>query len=251
MQNGYCLFCQENKKLKRSHAIGNTIFSNVLKKCEKNAAIKISTYDEKLSLSNDSWATKQLCGDCEQFFNEKFEAYSINALRGKIASVKIIHLINGISYSNIDAEKLSKYFLSIYWRGAHSSHQGYNNLKITREIDTHIRSVLKGDSKLTKHINIKLSSLYDGHGRLDKDGIKDIIMSPFTNFHNEKLASYDFIFEGLLVQIFFGKVSYFEKKEKGYIDTSKRMIVLPKNNIFDIKALVDTFEYGKYLKENE
>nr|WP_314367620.1 hypothetical protein [uncultured Acinetobacter sp.] len=251
MQNGYCLFCQENKNLKRSHAIGNTIFSSLLKKCEKNAAIKISTYDEKLSLSNDSWATKQLCGDCEQFFNEKFEAYSINALRGKVASVNIINLINGISYSNIDTDKLSKYFLSIYWRGAHSSHQGYNNLKITREIDMHIRSVLKGESKLSKNINIKLSSLYDGDGRIDSDGIKDIIISPFTNRHNGKLASYDFIFEGLLVQIFFGKVGYFEKRKNGYIDESKRIIVLPQKNIFDIKAVVDTFEYGKYLKGNE
>lgn len=251
MNIGVCLFCEEEKELKRSHAIGNTIFRKVLKDCEKNAAIRISTTEEKLTLSNDSWASKQLCGDCEQFFNQEFEAYSINALRGKVKSVKIVNLSNGVSYSNLDLNKLAKYFLSIYWRGAHSSHPAYKNLKIVETLDEHLKLVFKGETKLIKYINIKISSLYDADGFVEPEGIKSVIISPYTQNHPNNIFSFNFIFEGFLIEIFFGKLGFYQKREKGFIDTTKKIVVLPKKNMFELSSVVETFAYGKYLNEKE
>lgn len=249
MNLGVCLFCEEEKELKRSHAIGNTIFRKILKDCEKNAAIRISTMEEKLTLSNDSWATKQLCGECEQYFNQEFEAYSINALRGKVKSVKIVNLSDGVSYSNLDMNKLAKYILSIYWRGAHSLHPAYKSLKIIENLDEHLKLVFKGKTNLIKYINIKISSLYDADGFVEKEGIKSVIISPYVQNYPNKLFSFNFIFEGFLIEIFFGKLGFFQKRAKGFIDVSKSIVVLPKKNMFDIESVVETFAYGKYLDE--
>lgn len=251
MNLGVCLYCEEEKELKRSHAIGNTIFRKILKNCEKNAALRICRSENNLRLDNDSWATYQLCSSCEQYFNEKYENYSINALRGKREEVKITNLSNGISYSNIDVKKIACYFLSIYWRGAHSKHQSYENLKITDNIDLFLRQIFKGESEIHKFINIKICTLYDDAGVLKRSEVQDIIVSPFATEYSRSKISFSFIFEGYLVEIFIGKLGFFEKKERGFLDIKKRIIVMPDKDIFELDKVVEAFQHGKNLHDKK
>ena len=55
-----------------------------------------------------------------------------------------------------------------------------------------------------------------------------------------------------LIEIFIGKVGFFEKKERGFLDTKSRIIVMPYKNIFDLESVVDVFQHGRnlYIKEN-
>lgn len=95
---GVCKFCEKKSEIKRSHAIGNTVFSKILKKCEGNAALRIARSENKIKKCNDSWAIEQLCGDCESFFNSRFEDYSIHVLRREQKGLKLKHILYGLVF---------------------------------------------------------------------------------------------------------------------------------------------------------
>ncbi|RSN83348.1 hypothetical protein EA770_07070 [Acinetobacter baumannii] len=251
MKKDFCLFCLEEKDLKRSHAIGNTIFRRVLKECDKNAAIRISLKEDKLKLSNDSWASKQLCGDCEQFFNQRYEAYSINALRGKVEVIKKTILPNGLFFENIDTKKIACYFLSIYWRGAHSSVSEYKELFIKKGLDEHLIKVFSGKSDINKLINIRMQRLYDETGYSTKEQLETIITTPFAERKGNNKMSFNFIFEGYFIEIYLGKLGYFDKKKQGFIDVKKDFIFMPFKDFLEIKQLEKTFLHGVYLNHKD
>ena len=49
-----------------------------------------------------------------------------------------------------------------------------------------------------------------------------------------------------------GKWDSLKKKERGFLDTKSRIIVMPYKNIFDLESVVDVFQHGRnlYIKEN-
>lgn len=55
MSLGICKLCCEKKELQRSHVIGKTVFSRILRKSVGNAGISICLKDKKISKSNDTW----------------------------------------------------------------------------------------------------------------------------------------------------------------------------------------------------
>ncbi|NWK52174.1 hypothetical protein HYG89_06315 [Acinetobacter sp. SwsAc5] len=127
-KHGDCVYCGNFGKLERSHVIGNTVFSKILKDSENGHAIKISlSAEQKIGKSNDSWAKEMLCNTCESKFNSEFENYSIYLLREKQPGVIVSKFSSGVSFQKVDTKKIFLYVLSILWRAAYSDHKAYAN----------------------------------------------------------------------------------------------------------------------------
>ncbi|MBV6576672.1 hypothetical protein JL978_06455, partial [Acinetobacter baumannii] len=91
-----CKLCGEKKELQRSHVIGRTFFSHILRDSEKNVAYQFELQKEQVDTTNDTWFTRLLCSTCERFFNEKYENYSVACLREKRNEVEVIKGPDGI-----------------------------------------------------------------------------------------------------------------------------------------------------------
>ncbi|WP_018678249.1 hypothetical protein [Acinetobacter tjernbergiae] len=101
MKISTCKLCNELKELQRSHVIGKSVFRNMLKNGE-HYAITTSLSENKIFRSNDQWTTPMLCSDCEQLLNNKYENYSLWALRNKQRGVKHREGPNCLIISNLN-----------------------------------------------------------------------------------------------------------------------------------------------------
>jgi hypothetical protein len=217
--NGTCLYCEEHKELKRSHSINRTFFNELLKSCgETNAARVISLSSDLIRNSNDNWTDHLLCADCESYFNEHFDGYGANALRGKISG-QIIHKIKDkVIYQNTDTTVILLYILSLYWRGAKSKHPSYKALLTKDSLHYYYKNALKERKWNVEHVHVKISVLYDGLGLFTDDGLRQLMVSPFSRLcAHTKGFSFYFLIEGFFIEIFFGKMPYTKLKKGGWI----------------------------------
>jgi len=240
---GDCAFCEKHKKLERSHVIGNSVFSQILKKSENGNAVRITpSSPKKIKRDNHSWAIEMLCSECETMFNIKFENYAINALRGKITEVKVSEMFNGISFNNLDQYRMILYVLSIYWRGAYSIDKAYNNLIMNYAMSSYLKECFEGKQELLKKaFSIRISRLYDESGSIDSDGIKDLIINPFVEKQPGKV-SYSIVFEGFLFEIYLLAQPFKERQKRGYLNPSKNILFVPFKYLFSIEGVVRTFQ---------
>lgn len=248
---GDCVFCNEEKVLKRSHAIGNSVFSKVLKECEKNVALSVRIDDKTLQRSNDSWATKQLCNECEIFFNKSFENYSLNALRGKRKEILISSLEDCTKFENINNIKMAGYILSILWRAFHSKHAAYARILLFKDDHERIKEFLKNPNEVPEGMNIRVSSLYDPNGRYNDDLISKLIISPFFIRDKNKRTVNSFIFEGNQFELVYGDKVSNELEESGFINVQSNTLMVPKKNINQLTNVVATIEHAINLRKKE
>lgn len=248
---GDCAFCGHHRKLERSHVIGDTVFRRILKKSDSGTAIKISlSSPKKVQRDNKSWAIEMLCSECESMFNNNFEDYAINVLRGKNKEVKVTEMNHGISFNNIDQYRIILYVLSIYWRGAYSIDTAYNNFIITNGVSSYLKECFKGEQKLLKKAySIKISKLYDKLELINSNGIKDLIINPFVE-KTPNRVSYSVIFEGFLFEIYLLSLPFKERQKQGYLDPDKKILFSPLKDIFSIEAVTKSLAEAVIYSHN-
>ena len=145
---------------------------------------------------------KMLCINCEKYFNQQFENYAVDVLRSKRNEVSVSRSNNVVTFSNIDAKKIALYLLSIYWRGALSTHESYNELKISHGISNYLKYCFIGKYSLNNDVfKMRISKLFDASKVLSEDAMKFMILKPFARLIDEGLV-YCFIYEGYFFQIF-------------------------------------------------
>lgn len=251
MTLGICKFCNEEKELQRSHAIGNTIFHNILKECENGFAVKISLRENKIVNCNNSYATRQLCRNCESYFNSRFENYSVYVLREKQNGVTVTKTKSGISFQNVNQKRLILYFLSIYWRAALSDEPFYKVVKINDGVSDFLKTCFKEETYVKPNmICVKISKLIDKTNGFDEIALKQIIVNPYTKLVNKGFA-YCMVYEGYFFEIFFKAVRFLERKKPGYLDPSKKILFIPYLDIFDIEKVVNALAHGMHIhKQN-
>lgn len=247
---GICVFCDEFNILKKSHAIPFSIFKGLLKKIDGGQPIVIKTSESKLMRDSDTWAIQQLCGECEKYFNDNYEKYSIDTLRGKNPDVKVTKFSSGISFKDMDQNRVAKYFLSVYWRAALSIHPSYSSVMIFPEFNTYIKAILRSDNDIhNKVINIRMFNLFDEDKELSDEAISSFMVSPFTRIEN-KCLTFCLKLESYYVEIKISKLSYKEKLKKGYLLNNRQILFIENRRIFSIKEILHNFVHGKFLHEN-
>ncbi len=250
-KHGYCAFCEEHKELKRSHVVGNTVFSKLLKRSENGNAIRISlSSPKKVKKDNHSWAIEMLCSECEGMFNTKFEDYAISVLRGKNKEVKVNQMISGTSFNNIDQYRITLYVLSMFWRGAYSIDKAYDNFIINYSMSLYLKKCFKGEERLLKNAySIRISKLYDRFGVFSEESIKDIIIQPFVKKSRNKV-SYCIIFEGFLFEIYLLAQPFKERQKKGYLNPENKILFIPLKDIFSIEGIGHIFSGALKYKDD-
>lgn len=242
---GTCPLCDQNKELKRSHVIGASVFSKILKLSSVNAGILVSLNEKKITLSNDNWTTYMLCNKCEGHFNSEYEGYAINALRNKIEGLSIERLDHSLVYCGIDTNKIILYILSIYWRGALSTAPSYNKILMTNGINENLKSVFLGNNNYNSNLfKLKISKIIDFTHQLEEIKMQYFIINPFVRMMEEGLV-YWFIFEGFVFQLFMNCNETIEKENiKGIIDNTSSQITMSYVDYREIPEILEVLHHG-------
>ena len=224
-----CRLCQLDKDLENSHAIPNSYFKRIFRQNNGKGKLLTPGVVEGKNTS-ESFATSQLCNDCEKHLNETYEKYSIDALRGKHGNTKTTS--HGVTFSNINVNTLRMFFISIFWRAAISDHQAYDQAVMPEEFyhnDTSeiIRAAIKDNNIISSNlISIKLSRLTDNLYGFSNTVLKDFILLFFHRpYVNSNKVSVNFVIEGFLVTIIMPGLSVSEKRKDNILDRKSSIFV--------------------------
>lgn len=250
MTLGICKLCCEEKELQRSHVIGKTVFSRLLRKSEGNAAINICLKDRKISKSNDTWDSKLLCKSCESFFNRKFEDYSIHVLRKEQKSVNAIESNLGIFFQNVDQYRLILYLCSIYWRAAYSSHSSYDGIIIEKELSQYLVNVFLDKYKLNPKIfSARIRLVKDGNvGKLSNSPVSMII----NPYHQLKANCYVYCmyYEGFFFELFIRSTTFKERLKPGFLNRLNKSFFIPLVDINELPEIAECIRQTRRIHED-
>lgn len=243
-----CKLCGEVRVLQDSHAIGNSFFRKIFRKFEGKAILLKSDSQESFTTS-DSWKQYQLCRDCEQLLNNKYEKYAVSVLNGNNKEIKITKSNLGVMLNNVDVSRIQKYILSIYWRGALSKHSSYSKLIISDGISNNLRGVfLKDLPLLNQCYHVKIYRLINSKFE-NKCDTKDLIFSPFYRLiKSEKhdkfnRVVYCFIFGGFFFEVVVGIITYKEKLNSKFLMKNTNHIFMSYLDMNDIPELKRNLDY--------
>lgn len=243
---GFCKFCDKYCELQKSHAIGRTVFRKFIKSTKEERFIIISTRNDEPYLSTDQWSSYQLCSSCERFFNENYENYSINALRGKQNNISVKESTLGVSYTNLDQETIALYFLSIFWRASESQHESYKGFKMPEPFIKILKSAFLKKKLSSKLFHVRVQILSDDVNILKKESLERIIVSPSTNSVNNNII-YEIIFERFYVRVYCKKPnhSYFKKNKYGFLNKKTNPVLFPFIDISKLENFKLTIQHTK------
>ncbi|AGQ06684.1 hypothetical protein ABTQ09_15575 [Acinetobacter baumannii] len=250
MSLGICKLCCEKKELQRSHVIGKTVFSRILRKSVGNAGISICLKDKKISKSNDTWDSKLLCKSCESFFNRKFEDYSIHVLRKEQKGVNASESELGIFLKNVDQYRLILYICSIYWRAAYSSHESYNGIVIERGISQYLVNVFTDKCILNPTlISARIRLLADENvGKLSEHPVS-MIVNPYHRL-TQKGYMFCMAFEGYFFELFINSSSFKDRLKPGYLNRKEKNLFIPLVYIEDIPEIAESINQTRRIYED-
>ncbi|MDV2439923.1 hypothetical protein QR665_10630 [Acinetobacter gerneri] len=247
---GICKLCDQEKELKKSHAIGRTIFNKVLASTDKNVLLNISPRKSKILSTNDQWDTYQLCADCEALFNKQYENYSIQAIRGKYDSVQITETRLGRSFQGLKQEKVIMYVLSIFWRAAQSNHPAYSGVTIPDELNKYLKYIfLENKDVLPNFFNVRMRAIKDEMQLISKEGLQKVLISPYV-YKENKNVKYVMLFEGWYFEIFYLKPSFKERKKYGFLRNGKKVFLAPFIDFSEIPGLMRSLVHGKAITDS-
>ncbi|MBE2165347.1 hypothetical protein IIQ43_12515 [Acinetobacter oleivorans] len=243
MTLGICKLCGDEKELQRSHVIGKTVFSKILKESIGNYLVDISVNNQKISKSNDTWDSKLLCKECESFFNRKYENYSVYVLRKKQNGVQTIEGNHGIYFRNVDQSRIILYLCSIYWRAAHSTHKAYEGVRITNELSHYLAYVFKGKFNLNaKVFSARIRLIADESKTFTDDRIK-MIVSPYFRFKGKGFV-FCMAYEGYFFELFFNASNFKERQQPGFLNKAISSFFVPKVDLIDLPAIAMNLAQG-------
>lgn len=250
MTLGICKLCGEEKNLKRSHVIGKTVFSKILRETEGNYAINISLSEKKIKKSNDTWESRLLCSGCESKLNSKFEDYAIHVLRQEYRDVKYSNGPHGVFFKNVETYRVILYFFSIFWRAGYSSHTAYKNSVINDGVSNHLINAFDGEIKLnSKHFAVRVRLLKDHTNALPPEFLKRQIFSPYNRLKDDGFV-FSLVYEGYFFELFFNASNFRERQKPGFLNSKNDFFFVPYVDVFDVPEITEVlFQCFKIHKE--
>ncbi|MBL4638511.1 MAG: hypothetical protein JKY76_04035 [Proteobacteria bacterium] len=249
---GICKLCELEKELQLSHAIGDAVFKRIFK-ANSGKAIAITSGDNSIHYSSDSWAEYQLCSECELLLNNEYERYSLNTLRDHTNCIK---KASCLTFTNVNQYKIMLYFLSIYYRAALSNHRAYQNVGIYGEHKNLIQQAILNNGHIEyNQLPVKISRLKDDtQNGFTNMGLKGMIPSPFcTGFQdtNTPLKAC-FVIEGFYIEIYLHGFKFKNRNDHGVLNPAKENLYIPFLDFFNVPELVHMVATGsgKYKSGN-
>lgn len=247
-----CRLCDKDKELMNSHAIPDAIFRRLFREDSGKAIAFRIDEDLPVGFSNDSWSEHQLCSDCEKLINNNYEKYAISLIRGGEGNVNKSQY--GISFSNIENNRLILFLISILWRAAESNDPAYSKVILpdyVRDVMKH--SIFHAKCLPKNLLSIEVSRLKDFSGKNGfSDGdLKRIIVSPFYRAGDNKV-SFCYLLEGFFVEIFFPSHSFKCSKRLNVVRQNGDFLNAPYIDVFSVPELFEAMKsgYKKFYQGN-
>ncbi|EGR0666670.1 hypothetical protein E2J97_15520, partial [Vibrio cholerae] len=198
-----CKLCRFPRDLRYSHAIPNTYFKFIFRQ-GNGKGVLVNTEDGIPVIScDDSWASYQLCNDCEKKLNSKYEDYLHKVLTNK-GQCTISKTDEGILFENLDTNRIKMCLLSILWRCSESNVDEYKNIQLPDSLSEKIRvSLNSGIEFKDKHLYIDCRRMIDASGHIDKDKLRSVIIQPHHITYDEGAKAWVIGFLGYYFEFFY------------------------------------------------
>lgn len=222
-----------------SHALPNSAFKYIFRQSEGKAVVLTDDSQTPIKTSSDSWSDYLLCLVCEKKLNDEFDQYGIAVFRAEKGNAKIID--EGVSFSDVDKQRLRMFFLSLLWRISISPHDSYRNIDLPYALEEELRGALFEGRKIRGSLcAVAIYRLRDSTktSGFSQEALREIIASPFTRKYQNGQVSICFLFFGYLVEIYISKLlaKYFSRS--GIIGGEGTIFLAPYQEILDVPEIV-------------
>jgi hypothetical protein len=241
MSQGRCQLCEELAELCNSHAIPNAQFRSILRVGGGSAITTKNDATTPITRSSDSWSTDQLCASCEALMNSEYDQYGISVFRGTTGSIRKISC--GVSFSNVDVNRIRMFILSILWRMSTSVHDSYLNAHLSVEIKSSLREAFLSREKYTSSkLQVRIQRLHDStpEGGIRSEDFRNMVLSPFVRSRG-KYYSICFLLFGFFVQVYIPSLPASERQRQYILSANSRVFFAPFVEFVDVPEL---FELG-------
>lgn len=200
-----CKLCRFPRKLMKSHAIPNAYFKYLFRKGSGRGIVISTEENVPVDFSNDSWATFQLCLDCEQKLNNKYEKYTNDVLTNKDSKCIVTRTDKGVLFENIDTDRIKLCLLSILWRCSESDLKEYSYITLSDSLTERLRVSLNSGIRFnSKEIYIDCRKLIDKSGHFNNEQLRNFIGQPKDIiYERERARAWAFVFMGFYFEFFY------------------------------------------------
>jgi len=244
VKHNVCRLCGEQRKLSVSHAIPESAFRPALR---EGSGKVVSIVDDKttpVQFSSDTWGVVLLCSDCEDKLNKGFDGYGIAVLKGRVGTVS--RSDNGITFREIDRQRLRSFFLSVLWRISVSHHAYYSNIDLPHQWENELHLALKHGNKISgSRYTVAIYRLQDStSGGCSYEALRSFIIAPFARNYKKNFMSVCFVFLGFFIEIFLPKLPAKMMNRPGVLAGTSSVFMAPFQEILDVPELLDMMVSG-------
>lgn len=246
MDRDTCPIClNTNVEIMISHVIPNAIFRRIK---ENGQAWEISTSKTSVERTQDSWASRMLCGECEKLLNERFENRSLNTLRLGLKKPKCGHYV---SLRKLDSLSMAYFILSIAWRASRSKHSAYQDICFSSEIESIIRKNIFEDSpEILEIMSFRIYHLTDSRGYFDESAIQNMIITPYQ-IKNQNQLTIVFIFEGYRFDLIIPSIPQSHRTNRGVLVHKREILKVPSFDLWSDPGISETLIKAGKAVNNE
>jgi hypothetical protein len=160
---GKCKLCGNERALCKSHAIPDAHFKQIPRQSAGKAVAITDDEATPIQYTNDSWHTYMLCAECESVLNKRYDEYGIKVLRDD--STKNIRSEIGVTFKDINRQRLRMFLLSVLWRVSISQHRCYSNINLPYPLENKLRHALLNNLNVPDSIfTVFISKLHNFTG---------------------------------------------------------------------------------------
>jgi len=155
--NGTCKLCLNEKELiKRSHLFPNFMYKGIGDDKNRINIISSAAPFQKKKAQTGAYEEYILCADCDNNLLSKLERYANNYFYSQpyrtnndsFEQVTNVHGINVIRCKNIDYKQFKLFLQSLVWRASVSTHELFENFKLSNQQEEQLRSSLINSTPL-------------------------------------------------------------------------------------------------------
>jgi hypothetical protein len=180
MHTGVCRLCGKAGELCDSHALPHSIFRYILRKGQGKAILTTDDATTPTRYSSDTWETALLCPTCEDTLNHRYDGYGVGIFTGQVGSMG--YGPSGVTFANVDRQRLRMFFLAVLWRMTVSSHASYSNIVLPYPWGNELHEALStGSTVSSSRFTVAVYKLRDStpSGGFSSENLRSVIMSPF------------------------------------------------------------------------
>ncbi|EHR6734603.1 hypothetical protein KUK89_000034 [Vibrio parahaemolyticus] len=233
-----CKLCRFPRDLRYSHAIPNAYFKFIFRQGDGKGVLVNTEEGVPVIPCADSWASYQLCDDCEKKLNSKYEEYLHKVLTNR-GPCTVSQTDEGVLFENLDTKRVKMCLLSILWRCSVSNVEAYKNIKLPDSLSEKLRvSLNSGIEFKDKHLYIDCRRLTDVSGYIDKAKLRSLIIQPHHITYDEGAKAWVFVFLGYYFEFFYNIKTTTPKAKSSFLGYNRNSFLFHYLDIMKIPEFV-------------